>query len=158
VADGVVMVSGERVDAAARDRIAAALAGVRGVARVDVVEWTARQTVLATSGEAPRGKTAPDGEPPSPRPAAPDASAPAIAAAAAATAAAPTSPSTAAPPASAVRPAVDKTLPTGWQFDSVQVLGRKLVLTLEYFNGNSPNGQFFKDKIQYFGVAAHLYY
>jgi uncharacterized protein DUF1207 len=29
---------------------------------------------------------------------------------------------------------------------------------LEYFNGHSPNGQFFRDRIEYFGVAAHLYY
>jgi hypothetical protein len=46
----------------------------------------------------------------------------------------------------------------GLQFESVQVLGRKLQLTLEYFNGHSPNGQFYKDRIQYFGLGAHLFY
>ena len=52
----------------------------------------------------------------------------------------------------------DISLRAGLQFESVQVLGRKLQWTLEYFNGHSPNGQFFKDKIEYWGVAAHLYY
>jgi hypothetical protein len=46
----------------------------------------------------------------------------------------------------------------GLEFESVQVLGRKLYLTLEYFNGRSPNGQFYTDKIQYFGIGAHLFY
>jgi len=52
----------------------------------------------------------------------------------------------------------DISLRGGLQFESVQVLGRKLQWMLEYFNGHSPNGQFFKDKIEYFGIAAHLYY
>ena len=46
----------------------------------------------------------------------------------------------------------------GLEFESVQVLGSKLYLTLEYFNGHSPNGQFYTDKIQYFGIGAHLFY
>ena len=29
---------------------------------------------------------------------------------------------------------------------------------LEYFNGHSPNGQFYRDKVDYFGIGAHLYY
>ena len=117
MADGVVTVSGERLDAAARDRIAAALAGVRGVARVDVVDWTARQTALgpvAPSAEAPRATTAPDAGPLSPRPAGP-AAPPPTATAAAATGTTPISPTAEAPPAgAAAAPAVDKMLPTGW--------------------------------------------
>lgn len=52
----------------------------------------------------------------------------------------------------------DISLRGGLQFESIQVLGRKLQWMLEYFNGHSPNGQFFRDRIEYFGVAAHLYY
>jgi Protein of unknown function (DUF1207) len=52
----------------------------------------------------------------------------------------------------------DVSLRGGLQLESFQVVGRKLQWMLEYFNGHSPNGQFFKDQIQYFGVAAHLYY
>jgi hypothetical protein len=29
---------------------------------------------------------------------------------------------------------------------------------LEYFNGNSPNGQFFDRTIEYFGPGVHFYF
>jgi Protein of unknown function (DUF1207) len=45
----------------------------------------------------------------------------------------------------------------GLQFESVQVLGRKLLLMLEYFGGHSPNGQFYRDRIDYIGVGLHVY-
>ena len=53
---------------------------------------------------------------------------------------------------------LDLSLRAGLQFESVQVLGRKLQWMFEYFNGHSPNGQFYRKTIDYFGVAAHLYY
>ena len=28
---------------------------------------------------------------------------------------------------------------------------------MEYFNGYSPNGQFYREKIEYIGVGIHLY-
>jgi hypothetical protein len=28
---------------------------------------------------------------------------------------------------------------------------------IEYFNGHSPNGQFYRDRIEYLGVGLHLY-
>lgn len=52
----------------------------------------------------------------------------------------------------------DFSLRAGVQFESVQVLGRKLQLMLEYFEGHSPNGQFHQEKIEYLGVGLHLYY
>jgi hypothetical protein len=46
----------------------------------------------------------------------------------------------------------------GLQFDRARILGRKLLVMLEYFTGNSPNGQFYKNKIDYIGLGAHFYH
>lgn len=52
----------------------------------------------------------------------------------------------------------DLSIRGGIQFESLQVLGRKVQLMVEYFNGHSPNGQFYKQKIDYIGLGGHLYY
>jgi hypothetical protein len=44
----------------------------------------------------------------------------------------------------------------GIQFESVRVLGRNLQLLLHYLNGNSPDGQFYKQKIEYIGLGVHF--
>ena len=46
----------------------------------------------------------------------------------------------------------------GVQFDRAQILGRRLLVMLEYFHGNSPDGQFLRKEIDYFGIGAHFYY
>ena len=46
----------------------------------------------------------------------------------------------------------------GIQFESVQVLGRNLQLLVEYFNGYSPNGQFYTEKIEYVGLGVHFHF
>ena len=46
----------------------------------------------------------------------------------------------------------------GVEFDNLQVLSRKLQILAEYYNGFSPSGQFYKDKIEYIGVGAHFYF
>jgi len=46
----------------------------------------------------------------------------------------------------------------GIQFENFQTFGRKLQFLLEYFNGNSPTGQFYINKVEYFGVGAHYHY
>lgn len=45
----------------------------------------------------------------------------------------------------------------GLQFDRARILGRRLLVMLEYFNGNSPNGQFYRNRIEYLGLGAHFY-
>jgi hypothetical protein len=45
----------------------------------------------------------------------------------------------------------------GIEIDGV-LLTRKLQFLLEYFNGHSPNGQFYKDRVQYFGLGAHFHF
>ncbi len=47
---------------------------------------------------------------------------------------------------------------TGIQFENFQTFGRKLQFLLEYFNGNSPTGQFYIDKVEYLGIGAHYHY
>jgi uncharacterized protein DUF1207 len=45
----------------------------------------------------------------------------------------------------------------GVEIDGV-LLTRKLQILLEYFNGHSPNGQFYKDKIEYIGLGTHFHF
>jgi hypothetical protein len=51
----------------------------------------------------------------------------------------------------------DLSLRAGIQFEKLPFFDRKLQFMLEYFNGHSPNGQFYRDEIEYVGVGIHLY-
>jgi hypothetical protein len=46
----------------------------------------------------------------------------------------------------------------GVEFENLQVLGRKLQIMGEYYNGFSPSGQFYKEKVEYFGLGAHYFF
>jgi Protein of unknown function (DUF1207) len=46
----------------------------------------------------------------------------------------------------------------GIQFESLQVLGRNLQVLVQYFNGYSPDGQFYNQKIEYIGLGVHLHF
>jgi len=46
----------------------------------------------------------------------------------------------------------------GMQFENLRVLGRNLQLLVHYFNGYSPNGQFYKQKIEYIGLGVHFHF
>jgi hypothetical protein len=41
---------------------------------------------------------------------------------------------------------------------SLQVLGRKLQILAEYYNGYTPSGQFYKSKVEYIGLGAHYHF
>lgn len=49
-------------------------------------------------------------------------------------------------------------LRAGLQFNNVRVLGRNFQLLLHYFNGNSPNGQFYSQRIKYIGIGGHFHF
>jgi hypothetical protein len=51
----------------------------------------------------------------------------------------------------------DLSVRAGVQLEKVSVFDRKIQLLVEYFNGYSPNGQFYRDKIEYIGLGVHLY-
>lgn len=53
---------------------------------------------------------------------------------------------------------VDVSARAGFQFDNHHVFGRKLQFLIEYFNGNSPTGQFYKEKAEYLGIGAHYHF
>ena len=53
---------------------------------------------------------------------------------------------------------VDVSLRGGIQFENVRVLDRNLQLLVEYFHGNSPDGQFFKRRVEYLGLGAHFHF
>ncbi len=46
----------------------------------------------------------------------------------------------------------------GLQFENARIGDRKLQVLLEYFGGPSPNGQFFIQNTEWFGLGIHLYY
>jgi hypothetical protein len=45
----------------------------------------------------------------------------------------------------------------GIQFENPDFLSRKLQLLFEYYNGKSPNGQFYENKIEFFGLGLHFF-
>ncbi|HXV79134.1 MAG TPA: DUF1207 domain-containing protein [Candidatus Binatia bacterium] len=47
---------------------------------------------------------------------------------------------------------------SGLQFERPTNFMRKIQLLLEYYNGHSPNGQFYDRKIEYIGLGAHLHF
>jgi hypothetical protein len=46
----------------------------------------------------------------------------------------------------------------GVEFEQLQVLSRKLQIMAEYYNGYTPSGQFYKDKVEYFGLGLHYHF
>jgi hypothetical protein len=51
----------------------------------------------------------------------------------------------------------DLSIRGGVQIDGV-LATRSVQLLLEYFRGHSPNGQFYRDRIEYFGLGAHFHF
>ncbi|MFO7597955.1 MAG: DUF1207 domain-containing protein [Desulfocurvibacter africanus] len=52
----------------------------------------------------------------------------------------------------------DVSLRAGLQLEDQVFVSRKLQLLLEYYDGHSPNGQFYNRSIQYIGLGLHLQY
>lgn len=52
----------------------------------------------------------------------------------------------------------DISVRAGVEFDNTQVWGRKLQILAEYFDGNSPIGQFYQTKVQYVGLGMHFHF
>jgi hypothetical protein len=46
----------------------------------------------------------------------------------------------------------------GLQFENARIGDRKVQLLVEYFNGPSPNGQFFTQRTDWIGLGVHMYY
>ncbi len=51
----------------------------------------------------------------------------------------------------------DLSVRAGVQFEKLPIFDRRIQVLLEYFNGYSPNGQFYRDKIEYVGIGVHFY-
>jgi hypothetical protein len=46
----------------------------------------------------------------------------------------------------------------GLQFDSLEIGGRKAQFLAEFYDGPSPDGQFFARQLQWIGAGIHLYF
>jgi hypothetical protein len=53
---------------------------------------------------------------------------------------------------------LDLSVRGGIQLENVRVLERNLQLLVEYFHGNSPDGQFYKKRVDYLGLGAHFHF
>lgn len=53
---------------------------------------------------------------------------------------------------------IDVSARAGFQFDNFQAFGRKLQFLVEYFHGNSPTGQFYRERVEYLGIGAHYHF
>lgn len=53
---------------------------------------------------------------------------------------------------------VGSSVMTGLQFENALIGDRKVQVLAEYFAGPSPNGQFYAQNIEWYGVGVHLYY
>ena len=51
----------------------------------------------------------------------------------------------------------DLSIRAGIQIEGV-LLTRKLQFLFEYFNGHSPNGQFYRNRVNYFGIGTHFHF
>jgi hypothetical protein len=54
--------------------------------------------------------------------------------------------------------AIGRSLMAGLQFENARIGDRKLQVLGEYFSGPSPNGQFYTQNTEWFGIGVHLYY
>jgi len=53
---------------------------------------------------------------------------------------------------------MDYSVRAGLQFEDPGRAGSRLLLMLEYYDGSSPNGQFYTDRIEYMGLGLHFYF
>jgi hypothetical protein len=52
----------------------------------------------------------------------------------------------------------DVSAPAGIQLDRFQSFSRRLQFLVEYFHGNSPTGQFLRQRVDYLGIGAHYHF
>lgn len=52
----------------------------------------------------------------------------------------------------------DVSVRLGLEFERPTTVSRRFQIMLEYFNGSSPNGQFYNRTIEYMGLGAHFYF
>lgn len=53
---------------------------------------------------------------------------------------------------------VGRSLMAGFQFENARIGDRQLQILAEYFAGPSPDGQFYRQKVEWFGMGIHLYF
>ncbi len=53
---------------------------------------------------------------------------------------------------------LDLSIRAGVQFEDPGRFSQKMLFLLEYYDGSSPNGQFYAERITYYGVGLHFYF
>lgn len=52
----------------------------------------------------------------------------------------------------------DYSVRAGFQFEDPGRFSQRMLLMFEYYDGNSPNGQFYTDRVRYYGLGLHFYF
>lgn len=50
----------------------------------------------------------------------------------------------------------DVSIRAGFEIEDLSMASRRVLVLGEWYDGNSPNGQFFDEEIEFFGIGAHL--
>ena len=53
---------------------------------------------------------------------------------------------------------LDLSVRAGVQIEGAELRGNRLMLLLEYYTGHDPNGQFYTDSVQWYGVGLHWFF
>lgn len=53
---------------------------------------------------------------------------------------------------------LDYSIRAGFQFEDPGRFSQRMLLMFEYYDGTSPNGQFYDDRIRFYGVGLHFYF
>lgn len=54
--------------------------------------------------------------------------------------------------------AINRSVLAGVQFENARIGDRQMQLLLEYYAGPSPDGQFYTQKVEWFGIGLRLYF
>lgn len=52
----------------------------------------------------------------------------------------------------------DVSLRMGVQLESLKTVGHDVQILMEYFNGNTPSGQFYEQEVEHIGLGTHFYF
>jgi len=52
----------------------------------------------------------------------------------------------------------DTSIRAGVQFEDPNRFSQRLAVMLEYYDGRSPNGQFYTDRVEFVGLGLHFYF
>ncbi len=53
---------------------------------------------------------------------------------------------------------INRSIVAGVQFENARIGDRQIQLLAEYYAGPSPDGQFYTQRVSWYGIGVHLYF